>query len=269
MATLNEYIPGASIKALICADSGSGKTGSLASLVKAGYNLRILDYDNGVGILAGVLKREPNAAELLSRVDAVPLSDPMDKNKPKAAVAWTKTNELLDGKLDWKPYGPIETWTSSDILVVDSLTLCSRAIFNHTMALAGRLGAKPGQKQGGVEIQHWGQAMDEQEAFLATLYDDSIKCHVLVLSHILIFETDDGTRGYPAALGSKLPAKVPRYFNNLWTYKLLGSGPGLKREIHTRGNSLIAGKAESLDLPPTLPIETGLATIFETIGKRT
>ena len=42
--------------ACIC-DSGGGKTGALASLVKAGYHLRILDYDNKIagGILPRVL----------------------------------------------------------------------------------------------------------------------------------------------------------------------------------------------------------------------
>ena len=38
-------------KLLIEGDSGSGKTGALASLVKAGYKLRILDMDNGLDAL--------------------------------------------------------------------------------------------------------------------------------------------------------------------------------------------------------------------------
>jgi Tfp pilus assembly pilus retraction ATPase PilT len=39
------------VKILVAADSGSGKTGSLASLVDAGFNLRILDFDNGLSVL--------------------------------------------------------------------------------------------------------------------------------------------------------------------------------------------------------------------------
>jgi hypothetical protein len=36
------------VKAMLAADSGSGKTGALACLVDAGFNLRILDFDNGL-----------------------------------------------------------------------------------------------------------------------------------------------------------------------------------------------------------------------------
>lgn len=269
MATLNNFTPGASIKALLCGDPGTGKTGSLASLVKAGYNLRIMDFDKGVAPLVGILKKEPNAAELLARVDSVPLGDPVKKGKPTQALAWIKAQDLLMGKDDWKDYGPIETWDSSTVLVVDSLSHNGRCIMNFVLHQAGRLGAKSGVK-GGIEMSHWGSAMEEQEVFLATLYDDSIRCHVLVLAHISIKELEDGTvKGMPSGLGSKWPPRIGSYFNNLFTYRVIGSGPGLKRVISTKGSTLIAGKSESLDLPLELPIETGLATIFEIIKKGT
>ena len=38
-------------KILLIGDAKSGKTGSLVSLVKAGYKLRILDFDNLLDIL--------------------------------------------------------------------------------------------------------------------------------------------------------------------------------------------------------------------------
>ena len=47
-------------KCILLGDSGTGKTGALASLVKAGYKLRVLDLDNKLasGILPQVIKRE-------------------------------------------------------------------------------------------------------------------------------------------------------------------------------------------------------------------
>ena len=44
------------MKALVTGDSGSGKTGALASLAQAGFKLRILDTDRGADILANLLQ---------------------------------------------------------------------------------------------------------------------------------------------------------------------------------------------------------------------
>ena len=49
----NEYT-----KMLLEGDSGSGKTGSLASLVAAGFSLRILDMDNGLEPLKQFVQKE-------------------------------------------------------------------------------------------------------------------------------------------------------------------------------------------------------------------
>ena len=51
MVKLAEHTSGDATRILYLGNSGAGKTGSLVSLVEAGYNLRILDMDNGVGIL--------------------------------------------------------------------------------------------------------------------------------------------------------------------------------------------------------------------------
>src|SRR5262245_21423933 len=50
-------------KMLVIGDSGTGKTGALASLARAGYKLHILDLDNKVatGILPLALKDDPKA----------------------------------------------------------------------------------------------------------------------------------------------------------------------------------------------------------------
>src|SRR5262252_9685406 len=40
------------VKMLLIGDAQAGKTGSLVSLVKAGYRLRILDFDNKLDVLS-------------------------------------------------------------------------------------------------------------------------------------------------------------------------------------------------------------------------
>ena len=51
MASIRNHRASEVTKLLLVGDSGSGKTSSLASLANAGYNLRILDFDDGLAIL--------------------------------------------------------------------------------------------------------------------------------------------------------------------------------------------------------------------------
>lgn len=51
MPTLTDHPSTKAIKMLLMGDSGSGKTGALASLVNSGLKLNILDYDNGLDAL--------------------------------------------------------------------------------------------------------------------------------------------------------------------------------------------------------------------------
>ena len=50
MPNLSKHQSSEFTKLLLMGDSKSGKTGALASLVLAGYKLRILDFDNGLEI---------------------------------------------------------------------------------------------------------------------------------------------------------------------------------------------------------------------------
>jgi hypothetical protein len=137
-------------------DSGAGKTGSLMSLVAAGYNLRILDWDNKVEILNGYINNpispylaasplglwpKQTPKELLTRVRFEPLTDQMKKGPnnvliPTAPKAFNRGMALLT---DWKSgedqFGSPATWGKSDILVIDSLTrmVCTWSQVLHDM----------------------------------------------------------------------------------------------------------------------------------------
>src|SRR6266436_4684349 len=119
----NEYT-----KLLIEGDSGTGKTGSLASLVSAGYKLRILDFDNGLDILKACIEKDDPA--LLANVEFRTLRDkrkatssgPVIVGTPKAFIEGIK---LLDR---WKytdtdgtevDLGVPAEWGSDCILVLD------------------------------------------------------------------------------------------------------------------------------------------------------
>lgn len=250
-------------KLLLLGDSGSGKTGSLACLANAGYKLRILDFDNGLDILHPFLTPVG-----VSNVTYVTLTDsivgsPTGPVPSGIPTAFTRGVSLLN---HWKTpdedLGPITSWDSSCVLVIDSLTFMSDRCLDWVCAINGRLGQHP-------QIQDYGVANDRIEKVFEILYSPAVKCNVIVLTHIAYLGgngLDDG-RGYPMCLGKKLPPKISRYFNTVVRAKAVGAGTALQRKIITTPEfNLDLKSTVPTVLPAELPLSTGLLTIFRAVA---
>lgn len=255
-------------KLLNMGDAGSGKTGALACLAKAGQRLVICDFDNGMDILVGILRNDPKALENIyyeTFTDQLMLSPQnviVSKGKP---TAFSRALRALDkwefGEGDSKySLGSVYDWDANTTVVIDSLGFAADA--------ALRLVRQENLHQFDKFISQpdYGQAMTMIEGVLQLLYSDSVKCNVIVNTHIVY--TEEGQRkGLPRALGSKLPPKVGGYFNTIIRSKTEGVGKSLKRVIKTASDIETELK---LPVPPntvpdTLPIEDGLLTIFNTL----
>lgn len=257
MPTLNDYAASQTIKLLNIGESKSGKTGALASLATAGYNLHILDYDGGLEVLANVLRGSPDA---LSRIS---YESPRDRIEPvngvpkvKSADAYKAAGRILT---EWKA----QEFTPSDILVIDTLTTFSDAAFNEALKLGGRLGQRP-------QLQDYGWMADSVKLFIEMITDPALNCHVIVNSHIRYFagSDDDQTlpRGLPNAKGQEISRIVSRYFNTVVLTRTQGSGPGAKRRISTTPTGVVEVATSSpLTVKADYPIETGLASLFADI----
>lgn len=239
------------VKLLVAADSGAGKTGALSSLVDAGYNLRVLDFDNGLSVLKGYVKDKAK----LANVHYVELKDELTLSAGrigiKKAASFSRAMEAMDGKEEhWgAPLGKIADWTDRDILVLDTLTSAGKAALNLVLQTNAA-----GFKQ--PELQHWGQAMDNIEKLIGILTSTVTPCHVIVNTHLMNVE---GTpKLYPDALGSKLGPKIPRYFDNMIALSITGT----ERKFKTQKDGLLTCKT-ARPLQPEYPIATGLASIFE------
>ena len=57
MANIKTHKSAEYTKLMLVGDSGSGKTTALSTLANAGYNLRILDFDDGLSILPEFLNK--------------------------------------------------------------------------------------------------------------------------------------------------------------------------------------------------------------------
>lgn len=251
----NEYT-----KLLIEGDSGSGKTGALASLVKAGYHLRILDMDNGLDVLKAYVQQDN--PELLKNVEFRTLRDkrkataegPVIDGQPKAFISAIK---MLDHwKYDDVDMGKPSEWGSDCILVVDSLTMLSDSAFDFREPLT------PRGKSGDYDKRAtYFDAQGAIENVLALLTSESFRTNVIVISHIKYIDMPDGSKkGYPTSVGSALSPRIPTYFNSV---ALCETKPGGKRTLQTIANAMIDLKnPKPFAMAKSYPIETGLADFF-------
>jgi hypothetical protein len=264
MASLDSKKNTDPLKLLLIGDSGTGKTGALASLANAGFELFILDLDNGTDILNFVVKPECKKnvhIETLTdtgRMVGAGSSQKIQKLNPQA---FPKALGLLS---KWKDsetgedFGAVSSWGTNRILVVDSLSFLGMASLDYVLAKNGRAGDQPHQGD-------WGEAMRMLEQTLQIVYSTEIKCHVVMNSHITYQQVEGSgiTKGLPMGLGSQLPPKIGRYFNMMLMTKSKGSGDSTRRLILTKPDSSVEVKCPILSAPKELSIESGLAEIFK------
>jgi hypothetical protein len=263
--TKKEYPP---VKVLLLGDPGGGKTGSLASLVKAGYNVRIMDFDNGTEILRNLLTPEEYA-----RCSIIPLQDRRGAKKlpvmegqnikgytvraiPVRADAWQKAIDLIctDWKDDGKSYGSLYSWTSKDVIVLDSFTHMWRAALNFILAINNRLGQNPTQPE-------WGTCQGMMLDVLSTFFDATIKCNVVCCAHIA-YDTDQNEilHGLPSGPGRALNKEIGTYFN----HTIRAATVGTRHSLLTKSDGVVELKnAAPNRIKASYPIETGLAEYFK------
>ena len=235
MPALSAHQSKSSTKLLFIGDSGAGKTGALASLPA-----KPQEFAN---LVVNDLQRELTAAG--QTVSESKLS-PKHLNKSTDP----ETKESL---------GPVSTWGPQDILVIDSLSMLSTAALNFVLSMNARLGQRP-------QLQDWGAGQDLIESMVQMLYDESIVCNVIVISHITYIGPEDNLTGYPNTLGKALPPKLGRYFNTILQAKSQGQGAGLRRKILTNTASSVELKNTApLRVKPDYPLETGLADYFAAV----
>ncbi len=267
MTTLTKHPSNETTKMLLIGNTGAGKTGALASLVGEGYKLFIVDFDNGLDVLKNIVldKYADKAENVQYKTFADDVSFQGNGLVVKSAKAFEEgMKSLAKWSDEGKDYGSIWTWGPDTIVVIDSLSLMGRMAMNKTLSLNNRLATSPTQSD-------WGDAQDEIENLLAMLYAPSVKCNVIVMSHIVQIENANGVNeGFPMTLGKALSPKVGRYFNTMFLMKTVGLGAAKKRVIRTVPDGSISVKHPLVGrgLPDELPIETGLATFFRMLREK-
>lgn len=255
MASLADHHGSKFIKVAFIGDSGTGKTGALVSLVKAGYKLRILDLDNGLDALREWVKKD--CPENLKNVDYETRRDKYKVSGGQGLIldgqpkAFTDSLKLMD---KWSDESRPSEWGEDTIFVLDSLTAYGKSAFEWAK------GMNPGAKD---PRQWYFAAQQGVEDTVAVLTGESFKANVIIISHVTYSEWQDGTtRGTMSSIGSALGPKLAKYLNTLILAEKTGSGTNVKRIIRTAPTSVIDLKTPGPGFEASLPLESGLATIF-------
>ena len=249
------------IKLLNIGMSGAGKTGALVSLVTAGYNLYILDYDNNANIIKRMLIEDGKESLWEAQVKVRPLRDKVKlvNGVPKIAPPLTAYKGAGQALAEWDA----ENFTDKDILVIDTLTKMSEAAFNEALLLGGRLNQRP-------QLQDYGWMADSVKLFIDMITAQDFPAHVIVNTHIKFIGGDEETqtpaRGLPNAKGQEISNTVAVNFNTILLTRSKGSGPGTRRVISTQPQGVIEVKNENpKGVKAEYPIESGLAEVFKDI----
>lgn len=242
---------------LYVGNSSVGKSGSLVSLVQAGYKIGMLDLDNGIDVLLNYVRHL--CPDLLGNIKYVSLRDLKGINKmnqmkvvgqPKAFINAMKfTQEWDDGT---KP----SEWGPEWIFVVDTLSTLSLAA--HDWAEATNPTAK--------EPRSWiNLAQRGIESYISGITGVEFNTNVIVISHLAPGPKEDiEQKLFAASIGRALGPHLGKYFNNLLCAESTGSGEKVKRVIRTLPTNTVDLKTSAPFLiDGTLPLESGLATIFE------
>lgn len=260
------------VKLLVCAESGSGKTGALASLAAAGYNLRVLDLDNNSSILRNMLTK-PNSPYVKANAEVgkflqscVSISEPRVAKGGKLlmskAFVWSKVGDMLadwqDGELK---LGSITTWGDRDVLVVDTFTRLCRSAMNFHLMMNGRLNQHP-------TLYDYGDVGTLVRAFLEIVSDPEVKCNVILNCHIDNIESKETglSTDYPKSIGKALSPDVGTYFGTLLKIAKIKRDGVMRQVFQTVPNGTLGIKTTApFDVQAEYPLESGLAQYFAAV----
>lgn len=257
------------VKLLLVGANGTGKTGALASLVRAGYNLRVMDFDNGLDILVDLLTEKDPA--LLEKVRYRTFADKLKKTGGAmlpvgVPTAFSNAMAMLDNWQDGEGVlGPVSSWTINDVLVLDSLTFAAKAAMRLHLVSNGRAASKPW-------LSDFGDVQVQLEAMLSYLFAPYVKCNVVVITHIIYVDQKgpDGveqTMAYPSSIGKALGPTIGSYFNTMLEARVTGAETKARRVLLTQPRGILAGVKCSApkSVKAELPQATGLAEFFRAV----
>ena len=254
MASFKDHHSSSIAKMLIVGDPGTGKTSLLGGAANAGYKVRILDFDNGLDVL-----RAYTDPANYDNIQYVTLVDEPGK-PPRAFDTATRLifKEWIDPTTNIS-LGKVTDWGADTILVVDSASSMSDAALRKALAAAGKTASDK------LSQPDWGEAVRYVNTLLYVLLSDTVKCHVVILSHLVKSGEDNSSKEYPNVVTRTYSSKVGAKFNNIFRAEKRIIGKEEKVVLRTKADprtdlkSSISNQLPA-ELPPDLPTLIKLLT---------
>jgi len=251
----------------------SGKTGALASLLDAGYNLRYLDFDRNVHPIQAFaapdsLKRL-SVVECLDAVKIGPNGQMRYDGAPKAVVT------ALEALSKWPSDGSnASEWGDKDVLVVDSGSVMAESAMRRNMVLNSREGKRP--LFGDYQAAH-----DTVTNFLL-LTKSLLKCHFIMITHLFLMGPDlsagdidndalaeriiekklEGADNVPWKLAPKTVGRALHDMAKHFSGVVYVTARGPARKILLRPADGVDAGVPVAGLPAELDVKDGMARIF-------
>lgn len=216
---------------LLMGPPGSGKTDVLATLAESSLELFVIVTEpGGVDSLLDSFNRRkleinrlhwkeinPSSAghagladmartiKAMSYKDIADIKSGVSKQNMKGIETLLSTLQNFHCDRENKDFGDVTEWGDDRALVLDSLSGLNMMAMSHT------IGYKPSAHQG-----EWGIAMNFEEQLINTLISDC-RCTFVLTAHVdRDLDTVTGQiKLAPAALGSKLGPRIPRFFGDV------------------------------------------------------
>lgn len=272
---------------LITGWPGAAKTGCLAALANVGYKIRMIDYEGNYKPLLVYTK-----PEFRKNIDILTFQEkwsgtanpgyisPMGipqafNNSMKALKDWITTD--AEGKT--VSLGASKDWGPDTILVTDSMTGMGEASFKRAQIMMNKTPLNTTQAV-------WGIGVADQLHLIQMINNVENKFHHICLAHLTMIGPQDinkddsdltkelkeaaaellPTRYYPKAVTKAFSQTIAKEFpvHILAERKMKGGKPDRYLKLET-GDELDL-KFPGINAPARLPIETGMATLFELLG---
>lgn len=264
------------LRAIAQGEPGTGKTGSVAALLDAGYRVILADFDHNPEPLQVFAKDAGDRLQIVTFADELSSGGMDTKGDIKQVGAVSAIRRFTKFLTVGNPaLGAPKTWGADTVFVLDSLS----SLADSAMRLALKL-------NGGVtrEGSHIGILAGEVEDAMQMFMAPSMQCHRILVAHLKLIspkpdstyndQTDlqkqvlreraalEETAYFPNLPGVQVARTIARMFSTALLYALTDKG---QLVIHTKPI-----KGYTIKVPcavgDQLPIESGLLTIMKALG---
>lgn len=264
---------------LIVGFPGAGKTGAIASLLNAGFKVRMLMYDKVSNLQPLFTYTNP---AMLANLDVVVLEDKMRAGQhfQEPVGIPTAFADGLKAMVEWPGgLGKSSDWGPDTIVVLDSLTSLGESSMRRAMRFANKTPMN-------LTDRVWGFAITEQLHYIQALCSSQNRHHTVVLAHLKMIgpkeiRADDSdltkqikeqqadlipTRYFPSALGRGLPQEIGKEFATILLAENKVVGGKVRKVLRTVPREELDLKLPAAKgFPEELDLGDGLLQVFKAL----